>query len=163
MSKPAIVCVDDQREVLAAVIKDLAPFEAHCDVIACESADEARGVLDDLDASGVKIALVISDHVMPGETGVELLGGLASDARFAAVPKLLLTGLATHEDTIAAINQAKIRAYIAKPWQPDSLQATVRGALTAFVLADGELNYRDFSGLLDQAMVLEYLHRTGGE
>lgn len=53
----------------------------------CESADEALELMDDLDAEGEFIALVISDHVMPGKTGVELLTEISQDARFVHTKK----------------------------------------------------------------------------
>ncbi|WP_421352802.1 response regulator [Aeromonas sp. 604443] len=37
-----ILCVDDEREVLDAVIHDLAPFRSHFELEAAESVDEAR-------------------------------------------------------------------------------------------------------------------------
>lgn len=43
--------------------------------------------MDDLDAEGEFIALVISDHVMPGKIGVELLTEISQDARFVHTKK----------------------------------------------------------------------------
>ncbi len=61
------------------------------------------------------IALIISDHVMPGKTGVELLTDVSKDGRFGFTRKVLLTGQATHTDTINAINSAGIDRYFEKP------------------------------------------------
>ncbi len=43
--------------------------------------------MDELDAEGEFIALVISDHVMPGKTGVELLTDISQDPRFTQTKK----------------------------------------------------------------------------
>ncbi|WP_237714700.1 hypothetical protein [Aeromonas sp. 159] len=48
-----ILCVDDEREVLDAVIHDLAPFRSHFELEAAESVDEARAVVDASGGRGV--------------------------------------------------------------------------------------------------------------
>lgn len=64
MEKLNIICVDDQREVLSAVLQDLEPLSRWINIEDCESADEALELMDDLDAQGEWVAVVISDHVM---------------------------------------------------------------------------------------------------
>ena len=96
MEKINVICVDDQREVLSAVVQDLTPLEDWLEIEDCESAEEALELIDDLDAKGEHIALIISDHVMPGKSGVELLTELSEDRRFTHTKKVLLTGQATH-------------------------------------------------------------------
>ncbi len=56
MEKLNVICVDDQREVLSAVLKDLAPLTQWLNVEDCESADEALDLMDELDAEGEFIA-----------------------------------------------------------------------------------------------------------
>ena len=110
MEKLNIICVDDQREVLSAVLQDLEPLCFWLNIEDCESASEALELMDELDANGEYVALVISDHVMPEKTGVELLTEISADARFTYTKKVLLTGQATHSDTINAINSAGINS-----------------------------------------------------
>ena len=57
MEKVNIICIDDQREVLAAVQKDLVMFEPVAEIIECESADEAEEVLEDLYAEEKPVAM----------------------------------------------------------------------------------------------------------
>lgn len=123
MEKLNLICVDDQREVLSAVLQDLAPLKTWVNIEECESADEALDLLDELDSEGGYIALVISDHIMPGKNGVELLTDVSHDYRFLRTKKVLLTGQATHQDTITAINRARIESYIEKPWNASELLA----------------------------------------
>ncbi|MEF1300101.1 response regulator, partial [Vibrio parahaemolyticus] len=96
MEKLNLICVDDQREVLSAVLQDLEPLNKWLNIEDCESADEVLELMDELDADGEMIALIISDHVMPGKTGVELLTEISKDSRFVRTRKVLLTGQATH-------------------------------------------------------------------
>ena len=155
-----IICIDDQREVLDAISKDLAPFEGLCQIEECESAAEAEELLEEIDAQGDLPAVLISDHVMPEKNGVELLVDVNRDRRFEATKKVLLTGLATHQDTIQAINLAAIDKYIEKPWKVEHLQATVRTLLTEYVLAKG-LNYASYRDQLDLPTLLAHLSRNG--
>ncbi|MGY3968646.1 hypothetical protein [Aeromonas enteropelogenes] len=52
MKNYLILCVDDEREVLEAVIHDLAPFRTHFELEAAESVDEARAVVDEWESEG---------------------------------------------------------------------------------------------------------------
>ncbi|MDW1945367.1 response regulator, partial [Vibrio sp. Vb0599] len=79
MEKLNLIGVDDQREVLSAVLQDLEPLNKWLNIEDCESADEVLELMDELDADGEMIALIISDHVMPGKTGVELLTEISKD------------------------------------------------------------------------------------
>lgn len=157
MDKLYIICVDDQREVLSAVMKDLQPLEQYFLLEECESAEECEALLDELDSAGAQVALVISDHIMPGRSGVELLAQLAADRRFAEMKKVLLTGQATHRDTIEAVNAARIDHYFEKPWDPDELLQISRRLVTEFVLAQ-RLDYEPYAGVLDQATLYRELH-----
>ena len=156
MEKITILCVDDQAEVLDSVVRDLRPLQAFFRVEEAGSAEEAKKILDETSRSGDYIGLVISDHVMPGETGVELLGAVYRDDRFADTKKILLTGQANHADTIRAINEARIDNYFEKPWKPEDLVSTAKKLLTQFILKKG-IDYKDFMPVLDQATLLENL------
>lgn len=92
MEKLNVICVDDQREVLSAVLQDLEPLNQWLNVEDCESAGEALELMDEFDAEGEMIALIISDHVMPGKTGVELLTDVSKDGRLALRGKCFLPG-----------------------------------------------------------------------
>ncbi len=156
MDKLTIIYVDDQREVLTTLSKDLQVFETHCTVEECESADEAWDLINELDAEGDKLAILISDHIMPGKNGVEFLTEIHDDGRFSLTRKMLLTGQATHQDTITAINQAGIEKYIEKPWKSDQLIEAVKVLLTRYIFDTG-IDYEPYTPVLDQATLLNYL------
>lgn len=156
MEKLNIICVDDQRDVLSAVARDLACFESWLNIEECESAAECLELIDEIDADGDYLAVVISDHVMPTKTGVELLGEIAEDGRFALCKKVLLTGQATHQDTINAVNNAHINHYFEKPWSSEELQAKVRQLLTQFIMESG-IDHHEYLQELDQSMLYQYL------
>ena len=158
MSHINIICVDDQREVLTTVSRDLSSLNQKISIEECESADETLELIEELDSEGKHIALIISDHVMPGKSGVELLKEVNEDSRFVATKKILLTGLATHQDTITAINQAGIDRYLEKPWNSDELLQNVKELLTAFIMECG-LNYEKYMDVIDQPTLLSFLRK----
>ncbi len=137
MSKLNIVCIDDQREVLAAVKHDLEKFNTNFEIVECESAKEAEEVLEDIYKEGEETALIICDHIMPGENGIDFLARLNLEARYQKTKKIVLTGLATHQDTIRAINEAKIDIYIEKPWGQDIFTESVDKLLNAYLAENG--------------------------
>lgn len=149
MDKIYIIVVDDQREVLDAVSGDLSDFEEKFKLEECETAQEAEELLEEIYADGDFAALIISDHVMPEKSGVEFLKGLHMDERFHVSKKILLTGLATHQDTIEAINAASIDGYIEKPWKKEKLVQMVKELLTRYITDQG-IDYENYIPLLDQ-------------
>ncbi len=156
MNKLTIVYVDDQREVLSTLSKDLEIFSEHINIEECESAIEAIEIIEDIDSEGDMVAIIISDHIMPEMSGVEFLSKMHHDSRFTATKKILLTGQATHEDTIEAINNAKIQNYIEKPWQSEHIQNTVKTQLTNYIIEKG-IDYTPYMPILDKNTLFELL------
>ena len=159
MQKVNILCVDDQREVLAVLDKDLDEFKSYLQVVYCESAEEAREILEEIDAKGDHLALIISDHVMPNQNGIDFLIELHNDPRFKRAKKMLLTGLATYQDTIVAINRANIDYYVAKPWQKGQLVQAIKMLITLY-LVDVGLDYQPFTEVLDAPTLYQALRET---
>ena len=143
-----IICVDDQQEVLDSVMRDLRPLTSHVRLEEASSVADCMQLIEQIDDDGDHVAIVISDQVMPEETGTELLGRITADRRFGKTRKVLLTGQATHADTINAINDGHIDNYIEKPWQPEKLLATVKRLLTLYVL-DAGLDHTEYMPVLD--------------
>ncbi len=160
MKKIYCICVDDQREVLGSVARDLAVFSEWVTVEECESAEEAKRLLDELAAKGEKIALIVCDHIMPGANGVDFLADLVHSRKFPHMKKILLTGQATHKDTIEAINRARVDYYLEKPWRPEQLQAACRALLTEY-LFDSGLYTHDMQTFVDpKVLVYRMAHQA---
>lgn len=143
-----IICVDDEREVLDSVMRDLEYLSDIFNIEECESAFECLELIEELDSQEEHIAVIISDHVMPGKSGVELLTEIAQDNRFLGTKKLLLTGLATQADTINAINNAKLDHFLEKIWDPTELLQTVKELVTEFIVEQG-IDFENFADKLD--------------
>lgn len=151
-----IICVDDQQEVLDSVLRDLRPLTPLVRLEEASGTADCLKLIDQIDRKGDFVGLIISDQVMPGESGTDLLGKVSSDRRFAKTRKVLLTGQATHADTINAINDGHIDNYIEKPWQPEQLLAIVRRLLTLFVLDIG-IDYKPYMSILDHQTIFSHI------
>jgi DNA-binding NtrC family response regulator len=117
--KPMILCVDDEENPL--VLRKLVLEKAGYQVATVHSAAEALRVMDTQ-----PIDLVVSDHLMPGVTGVEL--AQAVKARYPKMPIILISGvndIPTDADTADA--------FLSKVEGPDRLCREVAALLRAAV------------------------------
>ena len=74
MSKPAIVAVDDDLDVSAAITRDLrGRYSADYLVVGATSGPQALEVLAKLALRGQPVALIVADQRMPQMTGIEML------------------------------------------------------------------------------------------
>jgi thioredoxin reductase (NADPH) len=119
--RPAIVVVDDEPAVLAAVSRDLRRgFGERFRVLRAGSGPEALELLRELRTRGDQVAMLIADQRMPGMAGTEYLvqaRQLVPDAK-----RVLLTAYADTEAAIAAINEVALDYYLLKPWDPPEEQ-----------------------------------------
>ncbi|HET6668191.1 MAG TPA: FAD-dependent oxidoreductase [Intrasporangium sp.] len=121
MSKPAILTIDDDPMVSAAISRDLRKrYGAEYRVVRASSGDEALTVLTRLALRNQPVALIASDQRMPGMTGIELLERARTQAPEAKY--LLLTAYADTGVAIKAINDIGLDYYLLKPWDPPEEQ-----------------------------------------
>jgi thioredoxin reductase (NADPH) len=117
MRKPAIITVDDDPMVSAAITRDLrSRYGAEYRVVRTGSGEQALSVLSDLALRDQPVALIASDQRMPGMTGIDLLGRARLHAPEAK--NLLLTAYADTDVAIRAINDIGLDYYLLKPWDP---------------------------------------------
>jgi len=131
MSKGAIVCVDDERFVLISLRDQLTNhLGSDYDIELAESGEEALEIFAELRENEIEIPLIISDQIMPGMKGDELL--IKIHAQSPQTLKILLTGQASAEAVGNAVNAANLYRYIAKPWDKADLCLTVTEALRSY-------------------------------
>ena len=117
MAKPVILAVDDDREVLNAVERDLRQrYRDAYRVMSAQSAKQALDTARELKRRGTPIALFLIDQRMPEMTGTELLRELRK--LHPDTKRTLLTAYADSEAAIAAINDVALDHYLMKPWDP---------------------------------------------
>ena len=109
MARPILLAVDDDVNVLEAVVQDLRrEYGAGYRVMRAASGQAALDTLTQLKTRQEPVALLISDQRMPGMTGVDFLERarpIFPDAR-----RVLLTAYADNEAAIRAINSARIHS-----------------------------------------------------
>ena len=114
-----VLVVDDDPMVLDALEVVLGD---HWEVFTAGSAAEGRTVLE-----SEKIAVVVSDQRMPGESGVDLLSWALEHSPDTI--RILLTGYTDLDTVVQAINQGQVWYYIRKPWDNHHVVALLTRAI----------------------------------
>ena len=121
MTRPVILTVDDDPQVLAAIASDLRKHYAKdYRIVRATSAAEALDALRTLKDADEPVALLLSDQRMPGLDGVGFLA--QAKELFPAAKRALLTAYADTDAAIAAINESQVDYYLQKPWDPPEQQ-----------------------------------------
>jgi DNA-binding NtrC family response regulator len=119
-NRTSIMLVEDEPMVLTT-LKITLEHERY-DVVACSSPLEALPLLTSRD-----FAVIISDHKMPGMTGLAFLTECRRICPNSS--RILLTAVVDLATVVAAINRGEICRFIAKPWLREELIAAVRDAV----------------------------------
>jgi DNA-binding NtrC family response regulator len=93
-------------------------------------ATSARSALETLRKEVVDV--VVADENMPGMSGTDLLAIVASEC--AACSRIILTGHATVDIAVRAVNKARIASLLLKPCNPAVLGDAINKALGALTL-----------------------------
>ncbi|MEY4717604.1 MAG: hypothetical protein RL563_222, partial [Pseudomonadota bacterium] len=129
-SNPAVInllFVDDEINILKALRRLFRGSEFQVQI--AESGAEGLAILEQ-----TAIDLVISDMRMPQMNGAEFLAQVAE--RWPDTVRVLLTGYADIESTVAAVNKGRIYCYISKPWEDNELKILVNNAVEQKRLRD---------------------------
>jgi thioredoxin reductase (NADPH) len=117
MRKPAILTVDDDPMVSAAITRDMrSRYGADYRIVRASSGSEALDVLTRLALRDQPVALIAADQRMPQMTGIQMLGQARTHAP--AAKYVLLTAYADTDVAIRAINEIGLDYYLLKPWDP---------------------------------------------
>jgi thioredoxin reductase (NADPH) len=119
--RPAIVAVDDEPAVLAAVARDLRRgFGERYRVMRAGSGAEGLDLLRQVRARGEQVAMLVADQRMPGLSGTDYL--VQAREVVPEAKRVLLTAYADTEAAIQAINEVDLDYYLLKPWDPPEEQ-----------------------------------------
>lgn len=141
-TRQTILCVDDEKIVLDSLKLQLKnSFGWEYEIEIAESGLEALEIIDEIcNEYGAPPSVLICDQIMPHMKGDQLL--TAVKAKFPKILCILLTGQADLNDVVRVINNAGLYRYIAKPWDKEDLNLTVKQALIAYQ-QDEELEVRN--------------------
>lgn len=102
--------------------------------------------------------VLISDLIMPGVTGLELLGAIRRDPELRHVPVLILTSSTEAETKLRAL-ELGATDFLAKPVDPSELALRLRNTLAAKAYHDYLVYYDALTGLPNRRLFVERLGR----
>jgi thioredoxin reductase (NADPH) len=165
-TKPILLTVDDDPEVLRAIERDLRrKYGRDYRVLRADAGATALDALHQVAERHEPVALFLVDQRMPQMSGVEFLE--QARAVFPEAKRMLLTAYADTEAAIKAINTVRVDYYSMKPWDPpeENLYPIIDD-----LLDDWQANYRPpFAGIrvvghrwsADSHALKDFLGRNG--
>ena len=123
MTKNKILLVDDEPSVLSALKRAMA--DEDFDIRTVEGGEEALDVL-----KIEKFKVIISDEKMPGMAGSELLSIIA--LQHPETVRITLTGHASIDSAVRAVNEGEVFKYLLKPWDNFDLVMAVNSAIEKY-------------------------------
>jgi response regulator RpfG family c-di-GMP phosphodiesterase len=130
-SDMTVLCVDDERVILRTLQRlfHRKPYN----IIIANSAQDALEIIEK-----TTIDVIVSDMRMPEMDGAALLEKVATS--HPETYRIVLSGFADFESTVAAINLGKINRFINKPWNNEDLIHAVEDGLERIRLRKENLN-----------------------
>ena len=123
--------MDDEEMILVSLKDQLRDhFAKEYSIETVDSGDEALEFFKELLEEDVDVPLLISDEIMPGMKGHELLSHVHELSP--RTLKVLLTGQADARAVGDSVNAANLYRYIAKPWEETDLILTIKEAIRSF-------------------------------
>lgn len=112
-----LLVIDDYEDLLRLIAKCLQ--QAGYEVITARSAEGAL-----MNMAEVLPDLIVTDVMMPGMDGYDLVEQIRKDPRTDLIPIIFLTARDTRSDRIKGLH-AGIDAYLTKPFEPEELVALI--------------------------------------
>jgi len=123
-----ILCVDDEISILDSLKEQLKRrFGAQFFYEVATSADEALEVLEELAEDAVEVLIIVSDCLMPGMKGDELLTMV--HRKYPDIVTVMLTGQADAAAIERAQHEANLHRCLYKPWSESDLIETITSGL----------------------------------
>jgi len=122
MEKPFFIIVDDEVDLLGN-IRESFENEGYSDILnlkARSSGEQAVELGKTIKDQGGEVALLLTDMVMPGMKGFQVIEEYKQ--LFPNAVSMILTGYADKESAIRAINKGEVKGYFEKPWQDPKLE-----------------------------------------
>ena len=132
-SDMTLLCIDDESSILRTLQRlfHRKPYK----VLIADSAKSALKIIED-----TPIDVIISDMRMPELAGHTLLEQVVKSHPH--IYRIVLSGFADFEATVAAINLGKINRFINKPWNNDELINSVEEGLERIRLKKENINLK---------------------
>ncbi|MCL5062778.1 MAG: response regulator [Nitrospiraceae bacterium] len=143
-----ILIVDDEPNVISALTRVFIdePYRIY-------SANSAPKAMEILKKHSIKV--VISDERMPEISGSEFLSMVRE--QFPNIIRIMLTGHASIDSAMKAINEGEIYRFFTKPWNDMDIRFAVKAAIDKYNLE--EENRRLLDIIRQQALNIKLLER----
>ncbi len=131
MKSTVLLCVDDDATVLNALSTLLGKNLGSGVVLeVAESGAEAMEICEELQAEGREISVIVSDFIMPGMRGDELLVRIHEKSPHTI--KIMLTGQSDLEGVKRSIEEANLYRFMEKPFNNIDVVMTAKLALQVY-------------------------------
>ena len=121
MTKPILLTLDDDPQVLGAIERDLRRhYRGEYRILKASSGAEGLEMVRKLKAREEALALFLVDQRMPQMSGTEFLA--QAMVFYPQARKVLLTAYADTQAAIESINTIGLDYYLMKPWDPPEQQ-----------------------------------------
>jgi response regulator RpfG family c-di-GMP phosphodiesterase len=128
MGKNVILCVDDEKMILDSIKSQLKEkYGKKYQYETADNAEDALELIDELVEESVSIIVIVSDWLMPGIKGDELL--IKIHQKNPEIVKIMLTGQADKEAIERAKNKANLHKCLFKPWKDNELFDAIESGL----------------------------------
>lgn len=126
-----ILCVDDDVTILRSLKQTLnGHFGSQWLVECAESGKDALEIIEDFSDDGIELTVIVSDYIMPGMNGDELLARVHKLSPNTI--KIMLTGQAQLNGIVRSINEAQLYRYLEKPFNNTDFVLTIESACKAY-------------------------------
>jgi two-component system, probable response regulator PhcQ len=143
-----IMLVDDESNVLSALTRAL--IDEPLEIITATSGSQALELME-----GKTVKAIVSDERMVGMQGSELLAEVKQ--RSPGTVRILLTGHATLDAAMRAVNVGEIYRFFLKPWDDTQLCFALKSAIEKYDL-EAE-NRRLLATVKSQALEIRVLEK----
>ena len=160
-----LLLVDDEPGILSALRRVFQ--RENYELLFARNAEEALKVLE-----SKSVELIVSDFMMPGMNGSELLRQVR--ARWPETIRIMLTGQAGTDAVMGSVQEGAVYRFILKPWNDDDLRLTIALALEQYELLrrnqaleqENRKQHRDIEtlaklGVTNRSQLAILLHKKG--
>jgi len=120
MKRYCVLIVDDEPNIRSSLTR---LFQRNgYETVLAENGVDAFALL-----KKIKVTAVISDYIMPGQSGVDFLRGIK--AHYPGMIRMILSGRADMGKVMGAVDEGIVSHFLLKPWDNRVLLETLRQAI----------------------------------
>jgi len=123
----SVLIVDDEKIATKFLSKQLQRLDCPCHILVAENAEEALGIIEEQKNN---LAMIISDHRMPGISGNQLLSEVQKYCPH--IIRMLTSAYEEVDIALNAVNEGRIYRYIKKPWDAEEINSIIKLSLFEF-------------------------------